>query len=515
MCTPTDKLNLSKHAFILAAVLIAAVAAIGAVVIINGADDSDAASVKDYSATPILWIYGNCDGDYDIDAKDVEVINAVIAAGGSASAYSWCDANQDGVIDEDDVEFVESMIDGTALYLYYLNIDDKVCYFAVRDQVNIVSVNQCNLQTVNLIINKDKNNKVIGSDQQVKKYNNVFNINFADTPDKGALVTGTKNGEVQAEIISTLEDYYGHVEITLGSVSRYGQTLETDFAGDENVSIIRLPSWEGNALEGLMTYGYLFGGVQNNSCWKQALAYYDWYMGYYSVIEKEVAKIPESSRANILTMYVKDCYPGATDTVLNQGSGDYERSILCGGNNIGNFFGTSAGGYQPVTAEDMAACEKQYRTGDRNRGIDFIFVEPSGVYGDGGKDYVINAVQLAIDEFQGYINDNTQIYSISFMVTTAAPVVVSYVFYAKTLFPNNAAFKDFDVDKAFNEYLQLSGWSNRADVSDIVSYGPGHTNSGGGGSSGDNNTVIYIAVAVVVIVAILGLAVFLLRKRGA
>lgn len=518
MYIPTDKIKLSKnHLFILSAVLIAAVAAVGAVVIIDGADDGDAASVNDYSANPILWIYGNCDGDYDIDANDVAVINSVIAAGGSAAAYPWCDANQDGAIDSADVAYVNSMIGGTATVLYYKNIDNKVCSFTVRNSVNVVSVNQCNLQTVNLIINKDSNNKVVGADQQVKKYNNVFNLTFADTPDKGVLVTGTKNGEVQAEVISTLEKYYGHVEITLGSASRYGTTLETDFAGDENVSIIRLPSWEGNALEGLMTYGYLFGGVQNNSCWTQALAYYQWYMKYYSVIESEVAKIPEADRANILTMYVKDCYPGATDTVLNEGSGDYERSILCGGNNIGNFFGTSSGGYQSVTQEDMAACEKQYRTGSRDRGIDIIFVEPSGVYGEGGKDYVTNAVQLAIDEFQGYINDKTQIYSISFMVTTAAPIVVSYVFYAKTLFPNNAAFKNFDVDTAFSEYLQMSGWADRTDISDIVSYGPGHTNSGGsgGGSSGDNNTVIYVAVAVVVIVAILGLAVFLMRKRGA
>lgn len=460
-------MELTKTHFIIIGVIVIAAVAIGAFALTqnNGGSDKDV-TIDDYSDDPILWIYGNVDGDHLVTSDDVKLIEKIIDAKGTAKTYAWADANQDGRVDSSDVKFVQSMIDGEAKKIYFRDIDKKAVSFTVRDNFNIISVNQCNLQEVNLIINKDSKNKVVGGDQQIMKYNNVFNLNFGDSPAKGeVLVTGTSNGEVQAEVVSTLLKHYGHVEITLGSVSSYGKNLETDFGSDPNVSIVRLPSWEDGTLSGVMTYGYLFGGVKENSCWDQALKYYDWYMGYYEPIQKYVSGLSAKDKPNIITMYVKDCYPGATNKVLSTTSGDYERSELCGGNNIGDYFGS---GYVAVTAEDMAACEK-------TKGIDYIFVEPSGVYGEDGKKYVIDSVQLCINEFDGYINPETQIYSLSFMVTTAPPAVVSFVFYAKTLFPDAKEFKNFDVEKAFAEYLEMCGWADRTDISDIVSYGPGHT----------------------------------------
>ena len=453
------------HYIAIVAIAIVAVAAV-ALILMNNGGQSGGGTVEEYSDSPILWVVGNTDGDHDIDLNDVKVINAIIAVGGSAKDYKYADANNDKVIDSKDVEYVQSMIKGVAKKLYFYDIDGNIGSHVVRDSLNIISVNQCNLQEVNMLINKDSKNKVVGGDQQIAKYNNVFGLNFGTDPSKGeVLVTGTSNGEVQAEIVSKLEKYYGHVEITLGSVGSYGKTLETDFQGDENVSIIRLPSWEDGTLSGVMTYGYLFGGVQKNSCWTQALTYYDWYTGYVDAIEKYVAKLSDADKPNIITMYVKDCYPGATNKVLSTTSGDCERSELCGGNNLGPFFGT---GYVPVDPEDMAACEK-------SKGIDIIIVEPSGVYGEGGKEYVINSVQLCIDEFDGYINPETDIYSLSFMVTTGPACVVSMVFFAKTFFPDAKEFADFDADKAFAEFLRMAGWDKRTDISDIICYGPGHT----------------------------------------
>ncbi len=423
--------------------------------------------VEEYVDSPILWVTGNTDGDQDIDEDDVAIIQDIITAQGAASTYKYADANGDGTIDSKDVDAVNAMIGGTATTLHYYNIDGNLCDYTVRDHVNILSVNQCNLQEVNMLINVDSESKVVGGDQQIQKYNNVFGLTFAENPADGVLVTGTSNGEVQAEIVSTLEDYYGHVEITLGSVNSYGKTLETDFADDENISIIRLPSWEDGTLSGVMTYGYLFGGVQKNDMWTQATNYYTWYNKYVDPIEDYVAGLADSDKPNIITMYVKDCYPGATNKVLSTGSGDYERSELCGGNNVGDYFGT---GYVAVTNEDMAACEAA-------KGIDIIIVEPSGVYGNGGKEYVTNAVQLCINEFDGYINKETDIYSLSFMVTTGPACVVSMVAFAKMFFPDAEEFSSFDADAAFAEYLEMAGWDERTDISDIIMYGPGHTTS--------------------------------------
>ena len=461
-------MTLSKvHIAVIAVVAIVVVAAAVILVTNGGGNDSGGGgTVDDYSSDPILWVRGNANGDQIIDKSDVSVINAVINAGGTTSKYAWCDANNDGKIDSNDVSFVQSMINGKATYLYFKNIDDNIVKYTIQDHHYVIAVNQCNAQELQVIINKDSQSKFVGGDQQIKKYNNVFNLNFGTDPAKGeVLVTGTSNGEVQAEVVSTLLKTYGHLDITLGSSSSYGKTLETDFKNEPNINIVRLPSWEDGTLSGVMTYGYLFGGVQKNSCWDQALKYYDLYTKYYDPIVKEVAKIKESDRPNVLVMYVKDCYPGATDKVLSKTSGDFERSVMCGGNNIGEYFGT---GYVAVTKEDMAACQK-------TKGIDVIIVEPSYVYGDNGKQGVIDAVQLCIDEFDGYISPETEIYSLSFMVTTGPACVVSFVSFVQAFFPDNSVFKNYDANEVFEKYLELAGWSDRTDISDIVFYGPGHT----------------------------------------
>ena len=456
------------HAIIIAAIAIVAIAAAAVLLMNNGGNgggEKEDVNVDAYSSNPVLWIRGNCDGDKDIDADDVRVINAVVKARGSASAYPWCDANNDGKVDSKDADAVQSMINGTAKTLYFKDIDGDVEKFTVRDGVNVVAVNKCQAEDVLMVINKDPKSKIVGGDQQVYKYNNEVALNFGTDASKGqVLVTGTSNGEVQAEVVSTLVKAYGHVEICLGSAGSYGKNLENDFGSNPDVSIVRLPSWEDGTLSGVMTYGYLFGGVQKSSCWDQALRYYDWYMGYYEPIVKEVSKIPASDRPKVLTVYVKDCYPGATNKVLSKTSGDFERSVECGGNNVGEYFGN---GYVAFTAEDMAACQKV-------KGLDKIIVEPSGIYGEGGEQAVIDAVQLGINELKGYVSDSTEIYSLSFMVTAGPGCPVSFVFFAKTFFPDNAAFKDFDTDKAFKEYLDLIGWGDRTDVSKICSYGPGY-----------------------------------------
>lgn len=462
-------MQLSKTYVWLIAVVIVVILAVAAVLLLNGGNDSDkddGATVGDYSDSPVLWIYGNADGDMDIDSKDISVIKAVIAANGSASKYKWCDANNDGVIDSKDVDCVQSMIDKTATKLYFKNIDDNIVGYTVRNGVNIVAVNKCQAEDVLIVINTDSNSKIVGGDQQCVKYNNELRLNFGTDETKGeVLATGTVNGVVDADIVNRLVKQYGHVEICLGSSSSYGKDLETNFPNDPNVSIIRLPSWEDGTLSGVMTYGYLFGGVQQNKSWDQAEKYYDWYMKYYEPIVNEVAKIPQSDRPNILTVYVKDCFPGATNKVLSEGSGDYERSIVAGGNNVGKYFGT---GYVNFDGDTMAGCAK-------TKGIDIIIVEPSAVYGEGGKEGVINAIQLGIDQLDGYISPETEIYSLSFMLSAGPGCVCSYVFFAQVFFPDNAVFKSYDANKVFQEYLELIGWDGRSDVSDICCYGPGHT----------------------------------------
>ncbi|MBR6037191.1 MAG: hypothetical protein IKP53_00250, partial [Candidatus Methanomethylophilaceae archaeon] len=169
------------HAIIIAAIAIVAIAAAAVLLMNNGGNgggEKEDVNVDAYSSNPVLWIRGNCDGDKDIDADDVRVINAVVKAKGSASAYPWCDANNDGKVDSKDADAVQSMINGTAKTLYFKDIDGDVEKFTVRDGVNVVAVNKCQAEDVLMVINKDPKSKIVGGDQQVYKYNNEVALNF-------------------------------------------------------------------------------------------------------------------------------------------------------------------------------------------------------------------------------------------------------------------------------------------------------------------------------------------------
>ncbi len=61
------------------------------------------------------------------------------------------------------------------------------------------------------------------------------------------------------------------------------------------------------------------------------------------------------------------------------------------------------------------------------------------------------------------------------MMTAGPGCVVSYVYFAQCCFPDNDVFKSYDANEVFQEFLELMGWADRTDVSDICCYGPGYT----------------------------------------
>ena len=72
----------------------------------------------------VLKVYGNIDGDMDIDEDDVAILEAMISAGASAEDYPFADANQDGCIDDGDVAVLTAVIEGEATTIWHINYHD-------------------------------------------------------------------------------------------------------------------------------------------------------------------------------------------------------------------------------------------------------------------------------------------------------------------------------------------------------------------------------------------------------
>jgi iron complex transport system substrate-binding protein len=63
-----------------------------------------------------LFIFGNANGDMNIDQQDIDLLNEIAA--GKSPSTDLADANQDGVVDAQDVEQVRKIIDGTASVMW-------------------------------------------------------------------------------------------------------------------------------------------------------------------------------------------------------------------------------------------------------------------------------------------------------------------------------------------------------------------------------------------------------------
>ena len=471
---------------IVAAIIVIVAIAAAAIMLTNGGnDDKKDNGGNTPPATPTtinspseytearLWVIGNADGNELLDENDVKVIQSIIDAKGTATKYPMADANIDGVIDSKDVDHVRGLINGSQKTINYYNADGAKSTYYYTEKVNAISLHRCVTRSIILVTNADPDRyKLVGSDPHIREAEFNATKDYPDIVDVGAA------GNPEIEQIRNLENRYGSVVVNLGNVTTYTNTagLETTFASDPNVQIVRLETWEGHSTEGILTWGFLFGGVgykspaqggNGLSSWDQALKYVKYVDKYEGVIVDEVAKVKESDKPKVLALYCEGAWPNnSSNKTRGEGSGDMEMSVLCGANNIYQRFGNGSVSYTP---EDLAA---------HARDADYIFSMSGGMF-DGDTTLAKRAVDVFVDKANGYITPKTTIYSVSWQLN-GAPHPVQAVVFGKIINPDSAPIQKLSVEQCWEEYRGLMGWSDRPEMAYsnlAIWYGPSHTTS--------------------------------------
>lgn len=88
----------------------------------NGDEETDVPAGLDEAE---LKVYGNIDGNRVIDENDANMIRQLIENGATASEYKMADANNDGVIDEADLDVVNKVIAGESTTIWHVNQFDE------------------------------------------------------------------------------------------------------------------------------------------------------------------------------------------------------------------------------------------------------------------------------------------------------------------------------------------------------------------------------------------------------
>ncbi|MDR0372634.1 MAG: dockerin type I domain-containing protein [Nitrososphaerota archaeon] len=367
-----------------------------------------------------LWILGNANEDDIIDEKDLRLIEEYISNDYSFYNVAY-DANGDGNIDEQDLEQVKKLLSGEAEYIWYLNVDNKICKFKNTADKHVVAFNVgCTEATLlvdpTLLVGSDE--MVLGDYRQEFQdllSPSVTNIGDMDDPNREALVE--------------LQNRHGSLILFLGTVDMFVPTLEKEME-PYGIQVVRLSTWEnGNVPQGLLTFSYLMGKTEN------AYKYLEWHDGIMAKIANITATIADDNKVKMIISEGKSELRGP-------GVGDYEYSIFCGANNLASTYGEHIWYIMDYSIEDAVALYQ--------KGLELIVFQHDGVFvskpGDAERFY-----NECLDMYGPYMN-GIKIGVIGWDNTLGPSYIISVMSYAYLMYPELYS-EVIDIESEYQYFL--------------------------------------------------------------
>ncbi|MDO5862506.1 MAG: ABC transporter substrate-binding protein [Thermoplasmata archaeon] len=277
-------------AIIVAAIVI--IAGAGAYLVLNGDDKS---SEEIDLGDNYLKIFGNSNGDVDIDDADIQIIQNYIDGTITESdlikvvdedtnkSYYLADANLDGKVDSDDITFVRGIMDrsGTEMSLIDtfghlvtvpLSVDRIACdYFATAELLMMVGVQDKIVCATNaLMVLKDY--YLQGAD-----VDNVVNYYSRTAPDYEAVA------EADPQIWVVSEDYG---PVYAGNTTAVVVGLDTLVFDFDNVQA-------SSPIQSALIAGYIFNNVE------KAKEYVSWYLEKWDMLYSVTSQIADEDRPTV------------------------------------------------------------------------------------------------------------------------------------------------------------------------------------------------------------------------
>ena len=128
----------------------------------------------------VLEIFGNANMDDTIDEQDIEYVDSIIS--GNTASTRFADANNDGQINESDKDQITALIDGNATYIVL--IDGNGATISVSLPANRIVVEY--IQNIELMRILQLENQVVGIDYAVEMLKTKY---FPDIPSVALLET--------------------------------------------------------------------------------------------------------------------------------------------------------------------------------------------------------------------------------------------------------------------------------------------------------------------------------------
>jgi len=378
-----------------------------------------------YGDNLTLNIFGNANMDDLINAKDITYIEGIL--NGSKKQTDLADANQDGKVDQGDIDRIKQIIDGTESELYYVNPFGNTS--KVKHPLKKIIIIYDNLAEIIRILGAE--DRVVGIDTEqyqgaIGKYPRYF-PEFQQKPSIGT------RSDCDAEMILKLAP-----DAVISGVRGGCPEIEAKLEGSD-IDIVRFESWS-QGIPTLMMLAYMLDEVDN------AMKYREWQNGYIDMVRDRVASIPLDKRPRVF-------FDRPGNTTYTRGSGISETLETAGGINIAADLTSSPRVDLGIASKNTMPPVDTEWVLEQNPDVIIGFSWDGGYEVDN-----ISVLKTRYDEIQGTpgfseINagKNKKIF-VNYFINTAGPgYQIGILYYAKWLYPE--LFRDLDPQKAHQEYI--------------------------------------------------------------
>ena len=289
-----------------------------------------------------LWVYGNANQDDRIDEDDVEYLQAVIDD--RASVTPLCDTNCDGTVDMDDVDYLRRIIASDRMDVFY--IDNYYTIAKVSWPVNSIAIGYCSGAYVADLTGLC--DKVVMVDDTIRQYWSSMNPAFSEASSYGTTESPNYERMVAAEI-----DVYvvGYCDETADSrsptkLSSFG--IDVMFISTADNSGVDIPNE--NIDRSILMFAFLLQGDLDKTY--EYLAWHDEVLG---ILSEATESIPEEDRCAMIMARSSLLYAPGTISITGKDNTNNIHAEWVGVYAVGQHSSMLQRNYQDLNQEQILA----------------------------------------------------------------------------------------------------------------------------------------------------------------
>lgn len=383
-----------------------------------------------------LWVYGNANEDDKIDQDDIDYLRGIID--GKYSKTTLADTNANGIINENDIEYVKKIIAQNEIDVYYIDNYFKIA--KVSWPVNSISIGYCSgAYAADVTGVCDKVDMI---DSTIENYWKEMNPNFASAASYGTV----ESPDYEKIMLEKIDVYVtGYADATAdglspGKLNPAG--IDVMFMSTADNSGVDYPNEFID--RSVVMFGYLLQGDMG-----KVYEYLEWHDDILQKLEAAGATIAEEDRAAFMMSRSSPAYSTSTISITGHNNTNNIHAEWIGIDAVGQHSSYLSKNYNTLNAEQILTVVSEEANKKTNT-IYYMDNEHDGMRHQRDLDACI----AADAEMLSSSSVNVHYLGMAREAGNSPMYVVELVFYQSVMYPELSSVTGLDFKEVFDEYFE-------------------------------------------------------------